>query len=87
MNRKDEMAVEIVRNYIIEHTDKSDPIPDFTVYIVHKRLLNKHLRYLLASTLSDEMYYDLLHIGNENKWRLNVFKIVDNVVVKEVDGK
>ena len=26
MNRKDEMAVGIVRNYIIEHTDKSDPI-------------------------------------------------------------
>ena len=32
-NRKDEMAVEIVRNYIIEHIDKPDPIPDFTVYI------------------------------------------------------
>ena len=48
---KDKKAVEIVRNYIIEHTDNPDPIPDFTVYIVHKRLLNKHLKYLLASII------------------------------------
>ena len=82
-NRFDEKAIEIVRDYITEHLDKSDPIPDFTVYIVYKRYLNYHLKYFLTSTLSDGMYYDLLHIANENEWHLNVFKRVDNAVVKE----
>ena len=28
----DDRAVEIVRNYIIDHLDKSDPMPDFQVF-------------------------------------------------------
>ncbi len=83
MHALDGKAVDIVKDYIMKHLDKSDPIPDFTVYIVHKRLLNKHLHYLLTSTLFDGTYYDLFNIGNKNKWYLNVFDRVDNVVVKE----
>ena len=32
----DNKALEIVRNYINEHLDKSDPSPDFDVYTVWK---------------------------------------------------
>lgn len=30
----DERAVEIAKDYIMEHLDKSDPMPDFTVFTV-----------------------------------------------------
>lgn len=30
----DERAIEIVRNYIMEHLDKSDTVPPFDVYTV-----------------------------------------------------
>ena len=32
----DNEAIAIVREYILEHLDKSDPAPDFTVYTVWK---------------------------------------------------
>ena len=32
----DKRAVELVREYIIEHLDKTDAIPDFEVYTVWK---------------------------------------------------
>ena len=32
----DERAIHLVLNYVAEHLDKSDPEPDFEVYIVWK---------------------------------------------------
>ena len=47
---------DIVRNYIIDHLDKSDPEkPDFDVYIVWKCKTLQNWKYLLASTLPDGM--------------------------------
>ena len=44
----DNKALEIVRNYILEHLDKSDATPEFEVYIVWKCKALQNWKYLLA---------------------------------------
>jgi hypothetical protein len=79
----DERATEIVRNYIMEHLDKSDPEPDFKVFTVWKCKTLQNWKCLLSSTLSDGMYYELTYNGDKNEWYLDAYKKFQNVVVKE----
>ena len=53
----DKTALKIVKNYIIEHLDKSDEIPNFEVYTVWKAKALQNWKYLISSTLCDGMYY------------------------------
>ena len=52
-------AINIVENYIVKHLDKSDPEPEFEVYIVWKCKALQNWKYLLSSSLFDGMYYEL----------------------------
>lgn len=79
----DERAVEIVKDYIMEHLDKSDPMPDFTVFTVWKCKTLQNWKYLLSSTLFDGMYYELTYNGDDHEWYLDAYKKFQNVVVKE----
>ncbi len=79
----DNRAIEIVRDYILKHLDKSDEIPDFDVYTVWKAKILKNWKYLLSSTLSDGMYYELTYNGNKKEWYLDAYKKFENVVILE----
>lgn len=79
----DEKAVEIVRDYIESHLDKSDPMPDFQVFTVWKCKVLQNWKYLLSSTLFDGMYYELTYNGDKKEWYLDAYKKFQNVVVKE----
>ena len=81
----DEKAIEIVRDYIVNHLDKSDPMPDFTVFTVWKCKVLQNWKYLLSSTLLDGMYYELTYNGDKKEWYLDAYKKFQNVVVKEND--
>lgn len=73
---------DIVRNYIIDHLDKSDPEkPDFDVYIVWKCKTLQNWKYLLASTLPDGMYYEMTFNGDKNEWYLDAYRKVENKVI------
>lgn len=61
----DEKAIEIVKDYIGEHLDKSDIKPDFEVYTVWKCKALQNWKYLLSSTLFDGMYYELTYNGDK----------------------
>ena len=78
----DDRAVEIVKNYIIDHLDKSVPTPDFQVFTVWKCKTLQNWKYLLSSTLFDGMYYELTYNGDKNEWYLDAYKKFQNVVVK-----
>ena len=80
--KMDDRALEIVRNYITEHLDKSDPMPNFTVFTVWKCKTLQNWKYLLSSTLFDGMYYELTYNGDKNEWYLDAYKKFQNVVVK-----
>ena len=79
----DEKAILIIREYILKHLDKSDPIPPYEVYIVWKCKALQNWKYLLSSTLSDGMYYELTYNGDKAEWYLDAYKKFDNVKIEE----
>lgn len=79
----DERAIEIVRNYIMEHLDKSDTIPPFDVYTVWKCKALQNWKYLISSTLNDGMYYECSFNGIKGEWYLDAYKKFQNVVIKD----
>lgn len=78
----DKIAIDIVRQYILEHLDKSDPTPQFEVFTVWKSKILQNWKYLLSSTLFDGMYYELTFNGDKGEWYLDAYKKFENRVVK-----
>ena len=77
----DEKALDIVFKYIVEHLDKSDDDPEFSLYIVWKCKVLQNWKYLISSTLSDGMYYELTYNGDKREWYLDAYKKFENRVV------
>lgn len=80
----DEKAICIVTNYIKEHLDKSDPVPEFEVYTVWKCKALQNWKFLLSSTLFDGMYYELTYNGDKHEWYLDAYKKFENRIIPEV---
>jgi len=78
----DNRALEIVRDYILKHLDKSDETPQFDVYTVWKAKILQNWKYLLSSTFSDGMYYELTYNGDKKEWYLDAYKKFENVVIR-----
>ena len=78
----DKTVIKLVSDYIKEHLDKSDKIPEFEVYTVWKCKVLQNWKYLCASTLPDGMYYELTYDGDKNRWYLDAYKKFENVVLK-----
>lgn len=74
----DEKAIQIVREYILEHLDKSDPAPQFDVFTVWKVKVLQNWKWLLSSTLFDGMYYELTFNGDKNEFYLDAYKKFEN---------
>ena len=53
----DNTAINIVREYILQHLDKTDETPSFEVYTIWKVKALQNWKYLISSTLLDGMYY------------------------------
>ena len=79
----DEKVIQLVRDYILNHLDKSDETPQFDVYTVWKCKTLQNWKYLLASTLPDGMYYELTYNGDKNEWYLDAYKKFENVCIKD----
>lgn len=78
----DTEAKKIIRDYIVDHLDKSDSKPDFDVYIVWKCKTLQNWKYLLSSSLFDGMYYELTWNGDKGEWYLDAYKKFQNLVIK-----
>ena len=78
----DNIAIEIVRNYILDHLDRSDETPDFEVFTVWKSKALQNWKYLISSTLFDGMYYELTYNGDKKEWYLDAYKKFENKVIQ-----
>lgn len=78
----DNKAIQIVADYAKEHLDKSDPETTFEVFIVWKCKVLQNWKYLLSTTLSDGMYYELTYNGDKREWYLDAYKKFENRVVR-----
>ena len=79
----DEISMNLVRDYAKNHLDKSDGDVDFNVYIVWKCKILQNRKYLISTTLSDGMYYELTFNGDKQEWYLDAYKKFENVCIKQ----
>lgn len=80
----DERAVNFVRNYIIEHLDKSDQKPAFDVFIVWKCKVLQNWKWMISSTLFDGMYYEVTYNGDKKELYLDAYKKFENRCIPDV---
>lgn len=78
----DKVVIDLVKNYVLEHLDKSDETPQFEVYTVWKAKVLQNWKYLLSTTLPDGMYYELTFNGDKGEWYLDAYKKFDNQCIK-----
>ena len=79
----DDKAIQLVKDYILSHLDKSDPNPAFEIFTVWKCKILQNWKYLLSSTLPDGMYYEATYNGDKKEWYLDAYKKFENVCVKD----
>lgn len=77
-----EFSKNAVRNYVINHLDKSDTVPSFDVYIVWYCKTLQNWKALLSTTLFDGMYYELTLNGDKDEAYLDAYKKWDNNCIK-----
>ena len=77
------IAKSIVINYIREHLDKSDPEPEFKVFIVWQCKTLQNWKFLISSSLPDGMYYEMTYNGDKKEWYLDAYKKFENRCIKE----
>lgn len=83
MEKMDEKAIQLVKDYILSHLDKSDPMPAFEIFTVWKCKILQNWKYLLSSTLPDGMYYEVTYNGDKKEWYLDAYKKFENVCVED----
>ena len=73
-----ELTKNLVREYVLEHLDKSDSIPEFDVYIVWYCKTLQNWKALLSTSLYDGMYYELTLNGDKQEIYLDAYKKFEN---------
>lgn len=73
----------LVYDYIMQHLDKSDPTPEFKVYEVWHCYILGHQKWLISSTLSDGMYYEVTYDSSGCRFYLDAYKKFQNMGITE----
>ncbi len=77
-----EKAKELVKEYAIEHLDKSDTIPEFNVFVVWSCKTLQNSKALLSTTLFDGMYYEITLNGDKKEIYFDAYKKFENKCIK-----
>lgn len=77
----DEKVLTLIRSYIKERLDKSDPKVDFEVYTVWKAKILQNWKYLVSSTIPDGKYYEVTYNGDSKEFYIDEYVKLNNTVV------
>lgn len=77
----DYKAKQIVLDYVVEHLDVTDEIPQFRTFIVWKSKIIQNWKYLISTTLPDGMYYEVTYNGDKNEFYLDAYKKFEKKVI------
>ena len=78
-------CIRIVRDYAIEHMDKTDTVPPFDVFVVWSCKTLQNNKALLSTTITDGMYYEITYNGDKGEAYLDAYKKFENRVVMRKD--
>lgn len=81
----DGKALNIVKDYVKEHLDKTDNVPEFEAFIVWKCKTLQNWKYLISTDLFDGMYYELTYNGDLHEWYLDAYKKFENRCISGVE--
>lgn len=81
MIRPTNIALREVDNYVTSHLDKSDPAPEFEVYIVWFCYILGGWKCLVSTTLPDGMYYEVTYDKSKNAMYLDAYKKFENIEI------
>ena len=76
-------AIEIVKNYVIKHFDKTDISIEFDIYTVWKCKALQNWKFLISTSIPDGMYYEVTYNGDKKEWYLDAYKKFENVCIAE----
>lgn len=76
-------AIEIIKNYVNANMDKSMPAPEFQVFVVWQCKTLQNWKFLLATSIPDQRYYELTYNGDAKEWYLDDYVKIKNQVIKE----
>ena len=71
-------AMKIVRDYVVEHLDRSDPQEDFQVYVVWQCHILGNRKWLMSTTLPDGMYYEVTYDSLKGFYYLDAYRKWEN---------
>lgn len=77
-----DLCKNIVKDYTIEHLDKTDEVHDFDVFVVWSCKTLQNNKALLSTTLHDGMYYELTFNGDKKELYLDAYKKFENRCIK-----
>ena len=78
-----ERAKDLVREYITGKLEKTDPPPQFDVYVVWFTFTLGNWKALVSTTLPDGMYYEVTHNGPKRETYIDAYKKFENVCIKD----
>ena len=75
-----------VNQYVLDHMDKSEPIPEFDVYVVWACKTLQNCKALISTSLPDGMYYECTYNGDKKEMYLDAYKKFENKCIKLQEG-
>lgn len=76
------IAHRIIRDYVMEHLDKTDNVSKFDIYTVWKVKALQNWKFLISTDLLDGMYYEITYNGDSNEWYLDAYKKFENRTIE-----
>ena len=80
----DSEAILLVEEYVAKRLEKVVPKTEieFETYIVWKCKALQNWKYLISTTISDGMYYEMTYNGDKKEWYMDVYRKEENIVIK-----
>lgn len=78
-------ARKLVMGYVLEHLEKTDPTPNFTVYLVWFSKTLQNWKALVSTTLPDKMYYEVTYNGDKKEAYIDAYLKVGNQCVPDTE--